>query len=169
MLISHSFLTSKAQIKKSSIVGKGIFAKKKIKKGELICIWDGDLANEKMLKLLSPKEQSYALQIYDNFWYVTFNRKSLEATDFFNHSCDPNIGIKGQVVLVAIRDIKPGEEITFDYSFTEADPKYKFECYCGAKNCRKTVTGNDWKIPGFQKKYFDYFSSYIQEKIKKTK
>jgi len=64
-----------------------------------------------------------------------------------------------------MRDIEPGEELTFDYAMTEST-QYSLKCECGAKNCRKLVTGDDWKILKLQKKYCGYFSNYLQEKIK---
>ncbi|MBU2613459.1 hypothetical protein KJ925_03335 [Patescibacteria group bacterium] len=42
---------------------------------------------------------------------------------------------------------------------------YTMTCACGTERCRKTVTGNDWKIPDLQKRYAGYFSDYIQRKI----
>ncbi len=166
MPVSHPYLNPKAEVRTNSIDDKGIFAKEKIGKGELICIWDGDLADENTINEIDPAVH-YALQIHDNLWYVTFDNREREATDFFNHSCDPNSGIKGQIFLVAIRDIEPGEEMTFDYAFSESSDRLNFKCSCGSKNCRGRVTGDDWKIPELQEKYFQYFSYYIQEKIKR--
>ena len=87
-----------------------------------------------------------------------------EEADFINHSCNPNCGIKGHLQIVAMRDIESGEEITFDYAMTESSD-YSMDCKCGAKNCRKTITGNDWKLPILQKRYNGYFSNYIQIKL----
>jgi len=42
-----------------------------------------------------------------------------EAGDLVNHSCDPNCGLVGAVLVVAMRDIEPGEEITFDYAMSD--------------------------------------------------
>jgi len=57
----------------------------------------------------------------------------------FNHSCDPNAGIRKNSELFALRDIKKGEEITFDYSVTIAPTKWHMKCKCGLKNCRKIL------------------------------
>jgi len=45
------------------------------------------------------------------------------------------------------------------------DPDFRMECRCGRRNCRKMVTGNDWKEPGLQYRYRGFFSLYIQERI----
>lgn len=75
---------------------------------------------------------------------------------FINHSCDPNLIVYGvwinnmdthlpHIALFAIRDIQPGEELTFDYLMTGADasatpgpsPKKRMQCHCKSTNCRK--------------------------------
>ena len=93
-----------------------------------------------------------------------------EDTDYFNHSCEPNAGLRGQIFLVAMRDIAKDEEITFDYcmslsEFEGSDFSISFDCQCGAPSCRGRVTQLDWKRPELQRKYNGYFSLYIQEKI----
>ena len=62
------------------------------------------------------------------------------------------------------RDINKDEELTTDYAFIDNED-YQFECTCGSKNCRKVVTGYDWKIKELQDKYYDYFAQYLKEKI----
>ena len=83
---------------------------------------------------------------------------------FTNHSCDPNIGVQGQIIFVAIRDIQAGEELTHDWAMTD-DATSESECNCGSPHCRKIITGQDWK--DLQEKYGDYMSWYLREKIKR--
>ena len=78
----------------------------------------------------------------------------------------PNLGFTSKRTLVAIKDIESGDELTFDYAMCTSDAYYLI-CECGSKNCRKVVTGNDWQNKKLQKKYKEYLSPYIQEKIKK--
>jgi len=59
---------------------------------------------------------------------------------FLNHSCDPNARVQGQT-LVATRAIAEGEQITFDYTTTEADMAEPFDCVCGSRGCIGTVRG----------------------------
>lgn len=98
-------------------------------------------------------------------------KSQLENAVFFNHSCDPNSGFKGQMFLVAMRNIKKGEQVTFDYAMVLSKAKnvsfYKIKCFCGSKNCRGYVTEDDWKKPELQKKYDGYFQWYLQDKIKR--
>jgi SET domain-containing protein len=59
---------------------------------------------------------------------------------FINHSCDPNCEIdeiKGRIWIFALRDIKAGEELTYDYNLYDGDDDAP--CHCGAANCRGTL------------------------------
>lgn len=70
--------------------------------------------------------------------------------DFINHGCAPNCRVEfradGRVVAVALRDIAPGEELTYDYATTttldglRAFPSWRFRCACGAPGCRGEVS-----------------------------
>jgi SET domain-containing protein len=168
-----SWLNPKAIVKCSSIDKKGVFAKKLIKKGEIISVSGGAIVDEKEYKKLKKgkfkKIDEYSLKVADGFYLVSHKKGELETDDFFNHSCNPNAGYKGHLLVVAMRDIKPKEEITYDYAMTDCDKEDYFKCHCGAKNCRGVVTGDDWKKPELQRRYKGYFSWYIQEKINKLR
>lgn len=76
------------------------------------------------------------------------------------------------ISLVAMRDIKRGEEVFFDYAMCESIDGLKgneFSCTCGVDTCRGQFTGADWKNPALWDKYGDYFSPYLRAKIKKLK
>ena len=83
---------------------------------------------------------------------------------YSNHSCDANLGMRGEITFVAMRAIPAGEELTHDWATTD-DDDYSVECKCGAPNCRKMLTGNDWQRPELQKRYAEYFSAYLTRKI----
>jgi len=105
------------------------------------------------------------IQIDEEFFICPTSREELEETGVFNHSCEPNAGFKSSIVLEAIRDIKAGKEITFEYAFNETyfEP---FECKCGASSCRKIIKSTDWQIKEIQEKYSAYFSPYLKSKIR---
>src|SRR3954469_13297458 len=61
---------------------------------------------------------------------------------FINHSCDPNCEtdeIKGKIWIVAIRDIRPGEELTYDYNLFDGEENDPAHCHCKAKHCRGSL------------------------------
>lgn len=59
---------------------------------------------------------------------------------FINHSCEPNSAFRDERSLFALRSIAPGEEVTMDYSTTEADIDWAMSCSCGSAQCRSTLT-----------------------------
>ena len=162
-----SYMSTKIEKKKCKI-GFGLFAKEKIKKGEIVIDFSTGPG-----KYMSTKESDdtffnkgvdYGLQIDDDLFFVPNNAKEIESADFLNHSCNPTLGIKGNMQMVALRDIEKGEEITFDYATAETS-KYSMKCHCGSKDCRKIITGDDWKIKDLQKKYKNFFSDYIKREF----
>jgi hypothetical protein len=61
---------------------------------------------------------------------------------FVNHTCDPNCEtdqIDNRIWIMALRDIEAGEELTYDYNLFDGDVGEKAPCYCGLKNCRRTM------------------------------
>ncbi len=85
--------------------------------------------------------------------------------DWINHSCDPNAGLRGQVALVALRPIREGEEITFDYATSDGSPYDEFDCACGGEQCRTRVRGDDWRRPELWARYHGHFSPYLERRI----
>ena len=80
----------------------------------------------------------------------------------------PNLGMRGEITFVAMRDIAAGEELTHDWATTD-DDDYTLQCNCGSANCRGTLTGKDWQRPDLQERYDGYFSAYLAEKIRNSK
>ncbi len=154
--------------KGSKISQNGVFAKENLKKGELIAVWGGYIYDLKEFRALPSPTDEYPVQVYDTHFIGPKPGDVLDPCEMFNHSCDANAGVKGQIILIARRDIKKGEEICFDYETTNITDLV-FTCNCGSRICRKKITGNSWKNPSFQKKYKGYLSYYIEEKIKKLK
>lgn len=143
--------------------GFGLYAVRLIPAGTTVCIWGGDVVNFAALKARDPVHQMHSVQIDDEFYLVPTG--ATELPDLLNHSCDPNTGIKGQITVVAIRDIAPGEELSFDYAMTDGSQYDEFHCACGTALCRGKVTGNDWMRPDLQARYRGWFSYYLQRRI----
>lgn len=156
-----SYLSPKVKVEKSKIHGRGLIAKKPLKKGEIIGIKSGHIINRQTLKKLGGFNTfvgKAALQITDNFFLAPINKREFEKINMFvNHSCEPNIRFMGNVISVAARNIRAGEELTGDYATHISDPSFRIKCRCGIKNCRKIITGQDWKLKKLQKKYKGYF------------
>ena len=108
-------------------------------------VWGGYIVDAEQLDTLPHEVQQHTVQIEEGLYLATIG--GAETADFINHSCDPNLGLRGQITLVALRDIEVGEEVCFDYAMTDCTPYDEFECRCGMAACRGTVRGNDWKLP----------------------
>jgi len=143
--------------------GFGLYAAKFIPAGTTVCIWGGDVLNFAALKARDPVHQMHSVQIDDELYLVP--NGAPEFPDLLNHSCDPNTGVKGQIMVVAMRDIMPGDELCFDYATTDGSQYDEFNCACGSHLCRGKVTGNDWMNAGLQARYRGWFSYYIQRRI----
>jgi len=155
---------------------RGLFAKAAISKGELLLIIGGHIMKIEEEPIFSDGTKDLALQINERFVIGTKYQPEIEDSDFLNHSCKPNAGIKGQIFLTAMRNIAIDEEITFDYAMVlqeaegfKTDYEIGFACNCGSDKCRGKVTYNDWKIPELQERYNGFFSWFIQEKIDKVR
>jgi hypothetical protein len=141
---------------------RGVFARMPLAKGELIAIFGGAVCHWEALMALPEALRSLSLQVDDELFLVP---ERIGEGDYVNHSCTPNAGLSGQICLVAMRDIAPGEEIRFDYTMCDSLPYDEFDCECGEPNCRGRVTGDDWQIRELQKRYAGYFSPYLQNRI----
>jgi len=144
----------------------GVYAREPIPAGELLVMWSGRLVEARSLDDIDPLSLSRSIQVEDHLYMIPVQT---ESADFVNHSCSPNAGISGQIGLVAMRDIAPGEEICYDYAMSDGSTYDEFECYCGEPTCRHRITGSDWMLPDLQQRYAGYFSPYIQRRIDRLK
>jgi hypothetical protein len=158
-----SYLSSKLESRPHPEKGScGVFARQPVKQGEILSLWGGKILSAQEIDRNMENFTQQILQIEDEFYLMT---PSMESSDCFNHSCDPNAGLTGQIGLIAMRDIDAGEEICFDYAMCDGSNYDEFDCACGSPNCRGRVTGEDWKRPELWDRYDGYFSPYLQRRI----
>jgi uncharacterized protein len=163
-----SYISPKAAVRDSPIHGRGLFAVEPIPRGDIVAIKGGYIYDRARRDLLPPSLGSTEIPIADGFFIGPMREDEREGGMIFsNHSCDPNIGVQGQIVFVAMRDIQPGEELTHDWATTD-DEAYEMPCQCGAANCRRVITGQDWRRKDLQEKYQAYLSWYLQQKIRQA-
>lgn len=162
---SHRWLSPKAKAYHSPIQGTGIIATEKIMNGEVVGVLGGVIIHIADIKRYRETMGHIGLQIDDQFFSVPTTRDELPIKGTFNHCCNPNTGLSSSIVVVAIRDIESGEECTFDYAISETYFD-SFACKCGATNCRKEITQDDWQRKELQTKYGAYYSPYLKTKLK---
>jgi uncharacterized protein len=144
----------------SKIHGRGVIATRDIAAGERLIEYVGEI--------ITPGEADRRYPFNENEQHHTFlfsvnSRKIIDASNqgnvarWINHSCDPNCEAlveKGRVFIYALRDIKKGEELVYDYWFVLDEPHTKkmkalYPCRCGSKKCRGTILADRRKAKAY--------------------
>jgi hypothetical protein len=165
-MIQVSYLSPKTEVRQSKIHGRGLFATADIVKDEIVAVKGGHIVDRKILReKITPQLGPVEIQIDDDLFIAPVTDEERELSMLYsNHSCNANLGVRGEITFVAMRDIRAGEELTHDWAMTD-DDDYSVECKCSAANCRKILTGKDWQRQDLQKRYAGYFSAYLADKI----
>lgn len=135
-------------------LGKAVFANSDFKNGEKIIEFKGDILKRKELPAATTEDNVRYVQVGKN----AYLEHSGDYGDFFNHSCNPNSGLKfdkGKIFLFAIADIKKGEEIKWDYSTTMDEDNREAECWCKNKSCRGKIRDFKYLPKKVQKRYIE--------------
>ena len=119
------------QVIVSPVAGYGVITTRKRRAGSVICNVEGVLWKAK-----EKRDDRYSLILDPGIFF-----DMVDQTRWLNHSCEPNVVVEAGVTangngwaqLQALRDLKPGEELFFDYALP---PELKEKCYCGTKSCR---------------------------------
>ncbi len=156
------YLSPKLEGRASLKDGRGVFARTPITAGEVLVVWGGEIITRTQLLALPTLQHRLVLQVEEDLYIWTTHEGP---GDWVNHSCEPNAGLRGQITLVALRPILPDEEVCYDYAMSEGSLYDDFTCACGTPGCRKTITGDDWRLPALQQRYAGYFSPYLQRRI----
>ncbi len=165
---STAYLTDKCEVQNRDVTGgKAVYAREAIETGELVAVWSGRIVSADELDELPPEIRRHTVQVEERLYLASLSPD--EPPDFINHSCEPNAGLDGQVAIVALHRIQPGEEVTIDYAMCDGSAYDEFECGCGMPACRGRVTGQDWRIPQLWERYAGHFSPYLERRIKALK
>jgi SET domain-containing protein len=150
-------MTRRIVARRSPIHGNGVFAAVPIRRGEEIIQYQGTLMShaeaDEMYGDGGETGHTFLFTLNDDY-IIDANRKGNSAR-WINHSCAPNCRAvveesadgnprHDKVMIKAIRAIKPGEELTYDYGITLEVPhtarlKKLWKCLCGAPNCTGTL------------------------------
>src|SRR6266487_2861848 len=165
-MLRVSYRSPKTEVRESKIHGRGLFATAAIAKDEIVAVKGGRIVDGKTLReKIRPRLGPVEIQIDDDLFITPVTGEERELSMLYsNHSCAANLGMRGEITFVAMRDIRAGKELTHDWATTD-DDDYSVECKCGALNCRKVITGKDWQRPELQKRYRGYFSAYLARKV----
>lgn len=161
--MDYNWLSPKAQARPAGEKGWGSYVVEPIEAGETVAAFGGHIVPLAVLQTFSDDRQGRSIQVDTDLYLVSGDTP--DAGDMLNHSCEPNCGLLGQMLVVAMRDIEPGEELSFDYAMCDASDYDEFRCLCGEPTCREIVTGSDWRDPVLQAKYAGWFSPYLARRI----
>ena len=140
------------KIKKSNIDKRGLYASKDIKDGTKIIEYKGKIVTKKEVEENSKFDNDKAIYLFNlNTRYDLDGDFKYNTARLINHSCDPNCEVAGvglKVWIYAIRNIKKGEELSYDYGFGYDEFYKDFPCRCGSKNCVGYIVreGSRWRI-----------------------
>lgn len=117
------------EVKKSKIIGKGVFALRDFKKGEVVLKWNPKPITKAEADKLTDIKDDYVLHVGRKYFLQQAPEK------YVNHSCESNT-FTNNFSDIANRDIKKGEEITSDYGDESTN---SFKCKCGSKKCKTII------------------------------
>jgi len=138
------------RVRRSSVHGLGVFATRRIAKGTRVIEYLGERIGHKEANRRyaqkSPADNHTFLFVVDRGVVIDAGTGGNEAR-FINHGCDPNcesVIENRRVYIEALRTIRPGEELKYDYAIARDrdDPQdidEVFACRCGADSCRGTM------------------------------
>jgi SET domain-containing protein len=139
-------------VRRSPIHGKGVFALRPIPKGTRIIEYKGERisheeADERYSELHANSPHTMLFTVNDDI-VIDATRRGNSAR-WINHSCAPNCEIEDEddrIFIEARRDIRRGEELSYDYNLQLGEPHTKaakraHACFCGARRCRGTMLG----------------------------
>jgi hypothetical protein len=150
----------------SPIEGQGVLAVEAIAAGEVVAVKGGHVVDRATVSGLPGAIRDSAFQIAADCFLAALTQEEHGGVMMrVNHSCEPNLGIGGNVLLVSMREIAAGEELTIDYALFLADPGFAMECRCQAASCRGVVRGTDWTRADLQERYQGWFSWWLQQEI----
>jgi hypothetical protein len=169
----YSWMNPSIEIKDTKKYGKGLFAKDDIKKDTVLIVMGGYICNTNEENELGYLATNYNMDISEEWSFCPTKEEDilLMPQHLINHSCEPNTGFLDQMSMIAIKDIKNGEEIVYDYAFVmwSSDKSlihFEEKCLCGTPSCRGVIKEDDWKIKNIQEKYGDYFQPFLKRKFK---
>jgi uncharacterized protein len=152
----------------SRIAGRGLFATEQISAGEIVAVKGGHIVTTTQVRELPDPLPNSEIQIADGLHLVAVSPEEYEPVMLFiNHSCEPNVGFAGNIILVAMREVIAGEELTTDYALFD-DYDGQMTCRCNTASCRRVIDGHDWRRRDLQLRYHGYFSWYLEGKITET-
>jgi len=129
-----SWFNPKTEKRTSPIGGRGLFARVAISAGEIVAVKGGAITDRSTFERVRNEVSPAEIQIENDLYIAPRSAAEVEANILcLNHSCDPNVGVRGQITFVAMHfvamhDIPASSELTIDYAMIDGDPAERIEC-----------------------------------------
>ncbi|MBN4664893.1 SET domain-containing protein-lysine N-methyltransferase [Pandoraea nosoerga] len=138
------------EVRKSGVHGKGVYALKRLKKGDRVIEYKGEIISWREALRRHPHDPEHPTH---TFYFSLEDGRCIDGkvngnnARWINHACSPNCEAREEgdrVYIYALRDIEPGEELFYDYGLV-IDARYtkklkrEYACHCGSKDCRGTL------------------------------
>lgn len=162
----HVLDNPKIETKRCPQLGRAVFAREKIRTGEVITMFVGPIHRAKKISDLPNDPPDYMRDHVIQIGEEEYLHGKGGLAELINHSCDPNCGIKGKSMIVAMKDIPSGEQLTWDYAMTEDSDWYFPGCLCGSSECSGTIGPYRDLSDEKRKIYEPYTSKWLLEKYK---
>ena len=146
------------KIKKSKIDKNGLYANQDIKKGTRIIEYKGKIISIKQTEINPKFDNNKAIYLFNiNKRFDLDGDFKFNKARLINHSCNPNCEVFGKglkVWVYAMKNIKKGEELSYDYGFSFDENFRQFPCNCRSKNCVGYIVreGSRWRIKKLKRK-----------------
>lgn len=152
-------MKTKVFIGPSKISGKGLFADTRIAKGEIIFLVEGPIIQYPFVP--DYRRNPHGLHIRKNTWQLPLKNNPWR---YVNHSCRPNAGLSAEESkVIAMKNIEKHEEITLDYSTTEADPSWHLKCNCSEPGCREIIRSIQYLPQALFETYQNFIPLFLQK------
>ncbi len=147
------------------IQGLGLFATRDIEQGELLAIKGGRLVDTDTLTDNLEIINGSHVQVAPDIYITGLTKEEIDNTLIgYNHSCDPNAYIHGQIEIKAMKGIKKGDEVTIDYATGYTTSNQFFKCLCNSPNCRKYIDpSKDSKDSNIISAYNGYLADFLAD------
>ena len=141
------------EVRNSRIQGRGVFAKRRIRKGQRIIEYIGERIDPEEV---DRRYDDHSMDRHHTFLFEVDPHTTIDGavggneSRFINHSCDPNceaVDEEGRIFIFAVKNIQPGVELLYDYQFDLDEPltealQKRYPCHCGTRKCRGTILIN---------------------------
>lgn len=138
------------RVRKSGIQGRGVFAARKLRKGQRVIEYAGERISNKEADLRYDDEK---MKRHHTFLFTVDSKTVIDGAvggndaRLINHSCDPNCEAvieKKRIFIYALKTIHPGDELVYDYQYertgeNDEEMEKVYKCRCGSGNCRGTI------------------------------